>query len=74
MRRVPKLQEAVSGIRSTTASSAECKGLDQDEKYLVLADGFQVYRRLQQGHIAKRNGPFAPGLLKKLEGAKSEGK
>lgn len=76
VRRITRLQKAASGIRSTTSADASCKGLDQSEKYLVLADGFDVYWRLQKAHW-KKSGELmrvAPELAKYLEGAKQQKK
>lgn len=72
VRRIIRLQKAASGIRSTTSADAACKGLDQSEKYLVLADGFDVYWRLQQVHQEKLRELMrvSPELTKYLESTK----
>lgn len=72
VRRITRLQKAASGIRSTTSVGAACKGLDQSEKYLVLADGFDVYWRLQQAYQEKLRELMrvSPELTKYLESTK----
>lgn len=74
VRRIMRLQKAASGIRSTTSAGDDCKGLDQGEKYLVLADGFEVYWRLREAQRAKWRALMlmAPELLKDLEGPKKQ--
>jgi len=53
VKRISRLQKTASGIRSTTKADAGCKGMDLDEKYLKLADGFEVYLGLQEAHNKK---------------------
>jgi hypothetical protein len=76
VRRITRLQKAVSGIRSTTSIGDECKGIDQGEKYLVLADGFEVYWRLREAQRAKWRDLMlvTPELLKDLGGPKKQRK
>lgn len=76
VKRITRLQKAASGIRSTTASDAACKGIDQGEKYLILADGFDAYWKLQEAQRAKWRELMliAPELLTQLEGAKRQKK
>lgn len=76
VKRITRLQKAASGIRSTTATDGPCKGMDQSEKYLVLADGFDVYWRLQNAQQQKWRELMlvSPELLKSLEDAKQKKK
>jgi hypothetical protein len=45
-KRVSRLQQSASGIRSTISGRSLCKDVDREEKYLTLADGLQIYREL----------------------------
>ena len=76
VRRITRLQKAVSGIRSTTAAGEDCKGIDQSEKYLVLADGFEVYWKLRERDRAAWRDLIliAPEVLNDLGAPKKEPK
>ena len=71
VKRIARLQKAVSGTRSTTGSGGACKGVDQGEMYLTLADGFDVQRKLGEAHGSKWRELMliAPELLTQLGGA-----
>ncbi|MFZ2448622.1 MAG: peptidoglycan-binding domain-containing protein [Syntrophobacteraceae bacterium] len=72
VRRINRLQESVTGIRSTVSNKDICKGVDQDEKYLVLKDGFEVYMEVKMNHGRKVRElmQFSPTVLKTLDGMK----
>ena len=76
VKRIARLQKSASGIRSTTSSDAACKELDRGEKYLVLADGFDVYARLQKAQLAKWRELMlaSPELLDHIEAAREKRK
>jgi len=71
--RITRLQKAATGIRSTTASDAACQGIDQGEKYLILADGIDIHLRLLTAQHAKWRELMliAPELLPPLEAGES---
>ena len=48
-RRISRVQESVTGIRSTVSTDELCKGLA--EKYLVLVDGLELSQRLRDKRI-----------------------
>lgn len=67
--RFNKLQKSVTKIRSTISNEGMCKGIEDNEKYLVLTDGFKVYWELYQESRKKWRQllNISPALLQSLE-------
>jgi len=74
LRRFNRLQKSVTGIRSTISDEGICKGVDTQEKHMVLTDGFKVFWDLLQEHNKKRGRllNISPDLLQYLESDKKE--
>ena len=64
--RISRVQESVTGIRSTVSTEELCKGIS--EKYLVLADGLEWSQKLQkrQAEAWRNLTQVSPSLIEML--------
>ena len=74
VKRINRLDQGVSAIRSTIASDGLCEGVHSGEMYLVLVDGSDVYRRLYKAQREKWRElmRISPQMLRQLEGRGDE--
>lgn len=72
VRRVNRIQKSVTGIRSTISTDENCRGLDNEEKYLELVDGSEVWRKLsaKQGENRQQLMQISPDVKAKLSNMK----
>jgi hypothetical protein len=68
VRRFNRVQQSVSGIRSTISRQGSCASVDNGDKFLVLTNGIEVYSQIVAKHREDWSPLFqmSPGLVQKL--------
>ena len=55
VRRINRVQQSVTGIRSTISTENICEGVEPAELFLVLRDGTEIWRELSQEYDRRRD-------------------
>jgi hypothetical protein len=72
--RINRQQQSVKKLRSTLRTKELCKGLDIEDKYIKLINGFDEWWDFKQKFYERRNKIYSPSFTKHLERIESSNK